>query len=110
MKNCIKADAVSAFNSTGLTTSYKAINASGLTGPTVLLRIYNASDKDIYISYDGVTAHDFVPSSQWMTLNFQANSGPNNYMAMLKKGTIVYVRGTGAGTGLIYLASYYLEQ
>ena len=109
MKNYIKADAVSAFNSTGLTTDFKAINASGLTGPTVMLRVYNGSDKDIYISFDGTTAHDFVASKDYLTLYFQQNSAPNNNVAMLRKGTVVYTRSTGAGTGLIYLSAYYLE-
>jgi hypothetical protein len=110
MKNCIKADAVSAFNSTGLSTSYQALNASGFSGPTVLMRIYNASNRDITISYDGTHDHDFVPTTQWLTLNFQTNAAPNNYVAMMKKGTIVYLKGASAGTGLIYLATYYLEQ
>ena len=109
MKNIIKADTVSIFNSSGLTTSYKAMNASGLSGPTILLRVYNASDKDIYLSYDGSTDNEFVASKDTLTLNFQANSAPNNFVGMMKKGTIVYVKSSGAGTGSISLSAYYLE-
>jgi len=109
MKNCIKADYVEIFNSSGLTTSYQALNAGGLKGPTVLLRLYNASSRDIIISYDGVLDNDFVSAGDTLILNFQANAAPNNYAAMMKKGTVVYIKGNSAGTGLISLSAYYLE-
>ncbi len=108
MKNSIRADAVVIFNSSGLSTSYQALNAGGLTGPTVLLRLYNGSSKDLIISYDGVVDHDFVKSGDTLILNFQNNAAPNSNVAMLRKGTIVYIKGNSSGTGLISLAAYYL--
>lgn len=108
MKNSIKADEVAIFNSAGLSTSYQALNSGGLAGPTVLLRLYNGSSKDLIISYDGVKDHDFLKTGETLTLNFQANAAPNNYAAMLRKGTIVYIKGNSSGTGLISLAAYYL--
>jgi hypothetical protein len=109
MKNSIKADTVAVFDSSGLSTSFKAMNSSGLTGPTVFLRVYNASSKDIYISFDGTNSHDFLKSGDTLTLNFQNNAAPNNNVAMMKKGTIVYVKGASSGTGNISLSAYYLE-
>jgi hypothetical protein len=109
MKNSIKADTVSIFDTSGLSTSFQAMNAGGLTGPTVLIRVYNASNRDIYISYDGSHSHDFLKSGDTLTLNFQNNAAPNNNVAMMKKGTIVYVKGASSGSGNISLSAYYLE-
>ncbi len=109
MKNSIKADTVALFDTSGLTTSFKAVNAGGLTGPTVLLRMYNGSSKDVYVSYDGTNSHDFIKSGEVLTLSFQNNAAPNNNVAMMKKGTIVYVKGASSGTGNISLSAYYLE-
>jgi len=85
---------------------YQSINSQGLPFPCFLIRVINNSNKDVMISYDGVTDHDFIPMGQTLQLPFQSNSQPNGYVALMAKGTIVYVQGA-AGTGDIYLAAYY---
>lgn len=86
--------------------TYESINSLGLPFPCFLVRIINNSDEDVTVSYDGVTDHDFVPKNTTLQLPLQTNSQPNNNVALMPKGTIVYVKGT-AGTGDIYLAAYY---
>lgn len=85
---------------------YTAINSGGLPSACFLLRIVNDSDQGVLVSYDGVTDHDFVPQDKTLQLPFQSNSQPNNNVALIPKGTVVYVKGT-AGDGDIYVAAYY---
>lgn len=108
MKNSIRAGTLASFNTSGLTTSYKALNSAGLQGPAVLLCIYNASNVDVTISYDGATDHDIIPNGKERQFNFQNNATPNSNAAMMKKGTIVWVKGAGSGSGSIHLSAYYL--
>ncbi len=85
---------------------YTAINSGGLPFACFLLRIINDSDEGVLVSYDGVTDHDFVSQNQTLQIPFQANSQPNNHVALIPKGTTVYVKGT-AGDGDVYVAAYY---
>lgn len=110
VRNIVKALARNSFNSASLTGSFQAINLTVATEePIFLLRIINAASTAINISYDGTTPHDYIPANGVLELNFQTNSQPNNYNALLAKGTRVYVSGT-AGTGTIYLCGYFQPQ
>lgn len=96
---------------------YRTISAATFTGSFIVLgaplpqacfmiRIVNETDVDVAISYDGTTPHDYIPTETQVTLGFQGNSQPNNYTALIPKGTQVYVRGS-AGSGNIYLIGYF---
>ena len=85
--------------------AYTALN-TGLPEACFLIRIINDSDEDVTVSYDGVVAHDFVPSNYIYQISFQSNSQPNSNVAYLRKGTIVYLKGA-QGAGFLFLAGYY---
>lgn len=106
VKNIVKAIPLTSINSTTFFGAYLPINPTGLPQACFLIRIYNNSGVDVTISYDGSTDNDIIPHGTSEQLNFQTNSQPNNQVALLAKGTIVYVRGT-VSTGLVYLAGYY---
>ena len=81
-----------------------------LSHPVFLIRLFNPSNTNVFLSYDGVILHDFVPSGGGvLELNFQSNAQPNNFLANLAKGTTVYAVGL-AGVGLIYMSAYYQPQ
>lgn len=109
VKNNIKAVALTSFNTAGAGAAYLAINAAGLDEACFNLKIHNASNIAITISYDGVNDHDYLPAGQTILFDFQTNSQPKNYVANFAKGTVVYVASvTGAaGAGLVYLSGYY---
>lgn len=86
--------------------TWKAINAGGLPAACFLVKIINASDEDVFVSYDGVNEHDYVAATSNALLNLQANAQPNSNIACLPLGTTVYLKGT-AGTGFIYLSGWY---
>ena len=105
-KNYVQAITMTSIAASTFTGNYQAINASGLDHSCMILRLVNDTSKDVTISYDGVTPHDYIRTGDTLDLNFQANSQPNNYVAALKKGTVVYAMAA-AGTGTLYLAGYY---
>lgn len=106
VKNSIQAIALTSIDSATFTGSYQAINSSGLSKNCFMIRITNNSNKDVTVSYNGSTDHDFIKAGTSIQLSFQDMAQPNNFIANMSLGTIVYVKGA-AGAGLVYLAGYY---
>lgn len=108
-KDRVKPLDITSRNSNTLTAgTLRVINEDGLSGPCFMIRITNASNQSIVISYDGVTDHDVLLDDSVLEVNFQNNSRPGNQVALLPTGTKVWVKGT-AGTGFIYLSGFYQE-
>lgn len=105
-KNVVQIATLATFSSASLSVSYQAVNSGGLPAGCFLVRIINAASTAITISYDGTTDHEFVGANSFLELNLQSNSQPNGFIANMKKGTVVYVKGT-AGAGTIAVAAYY---
>lgn len=108
MKNYVLPIPLTSVTSVSVSGTYIAINDAGLPHACSILRIINASTQAVLISYGGGVDHDYLPSGQSLTLDLQTNSSPNNYSCLIRKGTVVSVKGT-AGTGFIALAGYYQE-
>ena len=107
-RNSVTPIALSSINSATFTGSYQLLSAAaGLPAACIMLHIANNSTVPITVSYNGTTDHDFILSAHDRELNFQTNGQPQNFAASLPKGTKIYVKGTGPGTGSIYLAGYY---
>lgn len=104
--NYVKAIAMTSINATTFTGAYLVLNATGLEEACFMIRITNATDRAILISYDGVIDHDYLAIAGVLQLPFQSNSSPSGYVANLKAGTKIYIKAA-AGTGLVYLSGYY---
>lgn len=87
--------------------AYQPLNTGGLPHACFMIAIINGSNTDIVVSYNGVTDHDYVQANHERVIPAQNNAQPNNFTALFKKGTTVYVRAAGAGIGSINLAGYY---
>ena len=109
VKNRIQAIQLTTFNAAGLLAAYQVVNATGLDFPCSILRINNASNTAITISYDGVTDHEYLAANQVLQLEPQTNSQPSANVSLFAKGMFVYVKGT-AGVGTIALSGYYNPQ
>lgn len=79
----------------------------GITEPCIMMRITNAYSDDVFISYDGSHIHEFIPAGKSILVNFQTNSSPNNDIAKISKGTIVYAQGNPKKDGYVFVAGYY---
>ena len=106
IKNAIKAIPLKTLAGGSFTGSYVVIDAAGLPEACNFIRINNLSNKDILISYDGTTDHDFLLSGTALELDLQKNAQPPSHTALMKQGTKVYVKAA-AGTGTVYLSGYY---
>lgn len=107
MKNSIRAIAALTLDSAAFAGAYKSFSAAGLPAPCSIIRIVNASTVPVSISYDGGTnTHEYLLAGSDLVLNLQASSQPNNYSAVMSKGTPVSVKGA-VGVGLVYLIGYY---
>lgn len=105
--NRVKAIEMYAHNSATLTGGYDPFVAS-LDQACFMLRIINASNKQVNISYDGTTMHDVVLSNSTTMLMFQTNNLPHSGIALMPKGKGIWLVGD-PGVGWIYLAGYYVE-
>jgi len=108
-KSSISALTMATFAGTSLTTAYQAINAGGFAKSIILIRLINDTNKDLTISYDGITANDFVVAEKTFELYLQTNLTLNSGIAQMKKGTVVYIKSDAAGTGTAYLTGYYQD-
>lgn len=109
VQNRVKALEYNTFDVSGLMPGvFLAVNPNGFEHPCFLVRIVNDSDADLFISYDGSTFQDFIPAAETLQLPFQTNSQPNNDIAVMQKGTRVYVSGN-AGAGTVYVIGYYQD-
>jgi len=98
------------FDTSSLTGTYQALNGSGFGDNIKMLKIYNASDTGITISYDGgTTPHDFIPALSTFILDLQANHGTfaSTGAGTLngKSGQVIQGKGS-AGTGNLYISGY----
>jgi len=109
VKNVVKAIPLSSLNTAGISAiTFTPIGT--LPQSCFLVRFFNPSNTNVFLSYDGINPADFVQSGGGiLELNFQANAQPNNFLANLAKGTTVYATGT-AGVGFIYMSAYYQPQ
>lgn len=93
------------------TANFVVVNAGGLGHPCFFLRINNATDRAVFLSFDGVTEHEFLSAGQVLEISSQTNSQPQNYTALFAANTQIYVKTTGgAGTGALYISGYYQPQ
>lgn len=106
-QNSVKSLAMSSILSSAITTLYAPLNGSGFAQAPFFVRIVNASNMSISVSYDGVIDNEFIPANTVFELPCQANAQPGANIALFPKNTIVYVKGN-AGTGNIYVSGYYV--
>jgi len=106
-QNSVKPFILSSLLSSAITAQYAALNGTGFSQAPFFIRIINASNMAITISYNGVDDHEYVPANSVFELPSQTNSQPNAQVALFPKYTVVYIKGT-AGTGTVYLSGYYV--
>jgi|APCry1669192647_1035423.scaffolds.fasta_scaffold10615_2 hypothetical protein len=62
------------FNPASLNASYQVLNGNGLGNSAKILKLYNGSTTvSIFLSFDGVNDHDFMPPLGTCIIDFQTN-------------------------------------
>lgn len=107
LKNTVKAVPLTSLDSATFTGTFQAINPNGLPQACWQLHMTNLSNRTVFVSLDGTEEADVIAVGSTLTINSQQNMAPNNFVNKFAKGTVIYVSGAAAGTGLVYLAGYY---
>ena len=95
--------------STNLIDAWQPINApGGFEAAIFFMRIVNDTGVPLFISFDGVNSHEYIPVGGVFELPSQANAQPNGREALFAKNTIVYVNGKTGEAGLVSLSGYYV--
>lgn len=108
MKNIVQIMPLAVFNASSLSSTLTPISSSGFAGPAILIRIQNDTDKDIGVSYNGYAVQDCILSKERMEINLSGTATEEEFKALFKKGTQVFVSGESGATGYIYMSVYYL--
>ena len=99
-------DVLRSIASTDVTGTYQVIE-SVLSFPTRILKLTNNSTEDVTVSWDGENDNEYIPAGSFLLLDASANREASQ-ICEVSKGTAIFVKGT-AGTGDIYLSSYYVR-
>jgi hypothetical protein len=105
-QNYVKALEMAFFDTSNLTGGYDLLRV--LPVPCAIIRFINNSSVDVGVSYDGLAIQDFLRLDSELVFNFQTNSQPSGKMALMKKGTHIYLIGQ-PGKGLVYITGYYQD-
>ena len=104
-QNRVAAIEIYTFDASGLTGGFDEL-VDELPEACSIIRVVNTSSSPVFISYDGVNHHDYVPVTTALQLDFQTNNRPRSHTALMAKGQKVYLVGE-AGQGYIYFIGYY---
>jgi len=81
---------------------YRIVNEDGFDEACYMIRITNRTKDDVFVSYDGVIDHDYIPHDTYIQIEPPMMIDKSNF----RKLTKVYVRGTRSA-GFIYVAGYF---
>lgn len=87
--------------------TWTPFNTSGLPEACFFLRITNASQTTVYISFDSEHQHLILGAGESKKLDFQTNSYPGSFVPKVRRGTVISVQGDPDMAGFVYLAGYY---
>ena len=105
-KDYIKALPMTGINANTLGAFQLITEVEGLPEPAFFLKVVNASNVFVAVSYDGVTFHDFVFANSAIEIYAQAGRQPGNNRCLFKKGQRVWVGSNGPGVGAVNLVAY----
>jgi hypothetical protein len=91
-----------------ITTSYVAVG-SALLFPSRVINFQNTTDIPIFVSWDGVNDHMYIPSMSFILVDEGANKGGNADEFCAAKGTSFYIKYSGSAPtlGLFAITSFY---
>jgi len=79
--------------------SWIPFSDTGFEGDVFSFKITNSSNTEIYVSFDGSEAHDYIEPNSITTYDFSDGR-------MISKGTKIYINGE-PGIGEIFISGFY---
>lgn len=91
----------------GITAAYAPIG-SALAHPERIIKLYNGTDQDLFISFDGVSDNDILPTKAFLLIDVCANKTKDDGF-YLGQDTVIWARqAAGApSTGSVYITVFY---
>jgi len=106
--NRIAWETLRTIDSSTLNNTYQAVGTP-LKFPSYILKLVNNSTVLVTISIDAINDMDVAPANSFWLYD-EGKVGINSQFPSMPAGTQIYVKGSAAGTGLIYLVSQYVIQ
>ncbi len=78
-----------AYSSVG--SSFSKVGTS-FANPCRQIRISNSMDQDIYVSFDGINIHDYVPGNGFVLYDYGSNMAARASVLEQSEGTSVYIK------------------
>jgi len=106
--NRVFANTFTYFDATLLDADFQIVDP-GIPEPVFYMKFINTSTVNAFISFDGIYLSDIVLAQSNFELYLQANGQPRSDVALIRRGTPVYVamETTPSKSGDIYVISYY---
>lgn len=104
----VKFDALRSLAFGGLGPAYVSVGPS-FTNPIRLLKISNATDANIIVSFNGVVDHDFVAANGFSLYDFTSNKSSTGGVFQQGIGETVFVKEEAAVAteGTVYVTAIY---
>ena len=106
MTNRVAWETLRSIDSATLNGSYQALGTR-LANPSYICKMVNNSTVLVTVSIDGATDIDVAPASSFWLYD-EGKVGVSSQFPALPAGTQVYVKGSVAGSGSIYLVTQYI--
>jgi hypothetical protein len=97
-------DVLRSINAATFTGSYQPVGAA-LEQPCRLIKFVNNTTVGVTISWDGINAHDYIPSNSFALYDVSTNRESTQQFE-IEQGTQFYVLGS-SGTGSLYITVFF---
>ena len=87
--------------------TWTAFSVGPYEHPVFMMRIRNTSNAGVFISFDGVDRHEYLPGDQSIEINFQTNASTDGYKSLIPKGTTLYVQGDASQGNYVFFDAFY---
>lgn len=104
--NIARVDQLRSLASGGISGSYATLG-SPFTHPARIIRVINATQGDMLISFDGVTDNLFIPANSFVLYDISSNDDPSEGFRISNRTQIYVKQSTAPVSGSVYLEMIY---
>ena len=100
---------IKTFSHTDVTMGFKVINPEGFPGALNYIKIENAMNVPVIISYDGQYGHEYIKNLSYIDLNVQQCCSQSNKRSLMKNKTKLYIKAVTnlPKAGIVVISGFY---